>query len=364
MINVRDYGAVGDGVGFDDVAFASAIAAVISAGGGALYLPAGSYNLAGPLDIAVAGREHFAIKGDGKYASQLLFHGTNGPDGLRYVSTSIVVYDRPTFEIEGVGLVSVANDNGTALSVAWADDANIEGALNVRNVMASRASVKDDIGFWTRGIDTYHARNSTISDYKFVGRAHGTGAQSQEAIMLRGQSTAVHISDVHILETTTGILAMDVCEGLNINQADIVAVKYGVRHDILSGAEPQLSVANSHINATDVCVWSNNVQQGGIVNNLFYAFSGLDVVNPWWGIIIGGENARSIKIIGNSFEKDGGHNGPTTHGIHIIGGHSYVMMGNQFQGRSGSPMSYGIVNTPTNSAKGLNTAQYVTNPNI
>lgn len=360
VINVREHGAVGDGVTYDDAAFASAIASIIVEGGGALYVPAGKYRIANRIDITAAGLEHIAIRGEGKYTTQLQFEGVTVKGGIRFESTTTLPFDRPTFEVEGIGLVPMTDDCGTALETFWADDSNVEAALTVKGLLAKRGSVSLGFGSWTRGIDTLHARNSTITDFYFVGKQ----GISKEAIRLRGQSTAVDIYDCHILETETGILATDVCEGINVNQCNIVAVKYGVRHDISAGAEPQLSVANSHINATDVCVWSNNVQQGGIINNLFYAFSSLGVVNDWWGVIISGANSRSIKVIGNSFEKDGGHNGPTTHGVHITGGHSYVLTGNQFQGRSGSPMAYGIVGAPANTAKGLNTAQFVTAPGL
>jgi hypothetical protein len=360
MVNVKDFGAVGDGVTYDDAAFAAAVAAIVASGGGVLYVPAGEYRLADRVDIVVPNREHVAVKGDGKYTTQLQFEGVTVKGGIRFESTATALYDRPTFEIENIGLIPMTDDCGTALSASWADDQNVEAALTVKGLLANRRSVANGVGSWTRGIDGNHARNSTIADFYFIGKQGVT----KEAVRLDGQSTAVDIYDCHILEAETGIIAQGVCEGLNVNQCNIVAVRYGVRHDIATGAEPQLSVANSHINATDVCVWSNNVQQGGIVNNLFYAFSGLGVVNPWWGVIISGDLSRSMKVIGNSFEKDGGHNGPTTHGIHITGGHSYVITGNQFQGRPGSPMTYGVVGTPANTAKGLNTAQHVVNPNI
>src|SRR6185437_5135803 len=44
VYNVRDYGAVGDGVTDDGPAVRAALAAAFAAGGGAVYLPAGVYN--------------------------------------------------------------------------------------------------------------------------------------------------------------------------------------------------------------------------------------------------------------------------------------------------------------------------------
>src|SRR5580698_3167755 len=48
--NLKDFGAVGDGVTSASAAFAQAIAAVHAAGGGKLVVPAGVY-LTGPIDL-------------------------------------------------------------------------------------------------------------------------------------------------------------------------------------------------------------------------------------------------------------------------------------------------------------------------
>lgn len=63
-INVRDYGATGDGVTDDRVAFIAAVAAAIAAGSGAkLVLPPGTYRLSKYLDIAYA--RSLTIAGEG-----------------------------------------------------------------------------------------------------------------------------------------------------------------------------------------------------------------------------------------------------------------------------------------------------------
>lgn len=50
VINVRDFGAVGDGVTDDTDAFAKAMAALVaSAEGGAFYIPPGTYKINAPI---------------------------------------------------------------------------------------------------------------------------------------------------------------------------------------------------------------------------------------------------------------------------------------------------------------------------
>lgn len=69
-INVRAYGAVGNGTTDDAAAFAAAFAALTSAGGGRLYIPFGTYLLAGSISLSVP--SNCIAYGDGPGASVLL----------------------------------------------------------------------------------------------------------------------------------------------------------------------------------------------------------------------------------------------------------------------------------------------------
>lgn len=74
VVNVKDYGAIGDGIADDTNALASAIAAVPTLYGGVVYLPAGIYLLGGTtgLSIATAGT---GLKGAGAEATKILIGG-------------------------------------------------------------------------------------------------------------------------------------------------------------------------------------------------------------------------------------------------------------------------------------------------
>src|ERR1700742_4422170 len=63
-LNLRDFGAVGDGVADDVPAFQAALDALAAAGGGTLFVPEGKYAIASPVTKNFAGlNASITIKG-------------------------------------------------------------------------------------------------------------------------------------------------------------------------------------------------------------------------------------------------------------------------------------------------------------
>lgn len=369
-VSVLDHGAVADGLTLCDAAFDAAVADLISRGGGTLWVPPGHYRRCQKTVIEVYGGEHIAIRGGGQHTTRLDFSAWAGQPpvdgGVGFVSHA-TTHKKPSFEVQGVGIYTSADNCGDAVSASWANDLNIDEAMNIRDVGARKnidriSDTGTGFGFWSRGLVGMHARNSAISNFYFIGDMDKP-TKSTAGISLHGQSTSVQISDVTVLAAITGALATDICEGVYFRNSDFVAVTYGIRHNIVAGAEPQLTVDHCHINASNVCVWLNNSQQSIISGSLLYAFSGYGVA-PWWGIIVSGANAKTTRIIGNAFEKDGGHTGVNTHGVHLQTGRNHMLIGNQFTGRNADPITYGIITAPgvSNVVKVPNQSEYVTTP--
>jgi len=79
VANVRDHGAVGDGVSDDHAAVTAAITAADVAGGGTVFFPSGVYAVSAPLGIADPGISRVCLLGDGDRAATILATGNFAP---------------------------------------------------------------------------------------------------------------------------------------------------------------------------------------------------------------------------------------------------------------------------------------------
>ena len=77
VVSVKDYGAVGDGVADDTAAIQAAIDAVIASGGGALYIPTGTYKTTTALNVSDASKLN--IRGAGKFLARIIRANNTGP---------------------------------------------------------------------------------------------------------------------------------------------------------------------------------------------------------------------------------------------------------------------------------------------
>lgn len=82
-VNVKDYGAIGNGVTNDYTAFAAALSAVNAAGGGAVIVPPGTYMLG--QSLLLKGYENTNLVGSGIGATVLTKNGNFGPSIRFYV---------------------------------------------------------------------------------------------------------------------------------------------------------------------------------------------------------------------------------------------------------------------------------------
>lgn len=100
MYNVKNYGAIGDGITDDAAAIQDAVSAANASGSGAIYFPSGSYLISGTGSISLSGGEfifgeaHTYIKGQGTGYSEPLFSVNGGEvtfKQLSFLSKSIAI---------------------------------------------------------------------------------------------------------------------------------------------------------------------------------------------------------------------------------------------------------------------------------
>lgn len=132
-LNVREYGAVGDGVTNDASAIQSALNAAVG-GQRALYFPAGSY-VVGSQITANTSAQKLRIYGDGVDATRILVSGGNSSGFL-----SITLTDRSSgVTIHDLAVLSQnSSGGGTAIAVTQPEG----GLQNNRNVYIHRVDVR------------------------------------------------------------------------------------------------------------------------------------------------------------------------------------------------------------------------------
>ena len=349
VVNVKDFGAVGDGVTDDTAAFINAFSSVIASGGGTIFVPDGIYSIRQKITVTCNAQQHITLTGCGRYQSTLKFGGA-ADLGISFISTSLSNNQLPSFEVTGIGIIASRDNVGTALSFDYANSNNIDATVNLSNIFIGQdvdnpSESGSGYGYWSRGIYCNNCRNGEIQNLHFFGEMNKAPNLTSSGITLSGESTSFVISSTLILESTTGIYITGTTEGVYVHNSDIVGVYYGVYYNIASGAEPQLTVTDSHINAQNAGVWTVNVQQSVIANCLIYANSWLSTSSwpAWTGVLFQGPNSRYNKVIGCTFAKENQRTGDTTTAIDFNAGSHYSATGNHFFGFNGNQLTYGIV---------------------
>ncbi len=346
-LSVKDFGAKGDGVTDDTSAFQAAINSLITNGGGRLYAPTGVYKITAQLLGTCAAQEHVSIVGDGRYQSILNFK-TASTLGLRLHSTSSSDNQLPSFEIRDLGFITTRDNAGTAISLEYDNSNNIDASAYVANVLIAQnvdetSDSGSGYGYWSNGIYTKNARNGEVRNVHVYGEMDKS-PNSSRGLWLAGESTAFVVSDSLFMEWTTGVEALDTTEGLYINNTDIVFCRYGARHNIASGAEPQFTAVGCSFNCANVGVWLTNAQQSVIADSLFYATSALDSGSwpNYTGVLFQGSLGKFNKVHGCVFSKEAGRTGDTTSAIDFNQGSYYTASGNHIFGFSDNAFTFGV----------------------
>lgn len=129
-VNVRDYGAVGDGVANDTAAFQNALAAC--AGTKALYVPAGSYKILDDVNTTVlAAQEGQQIFGDGDLASVLYCYNST------VLANQIFLNLSGSCNLQNIRLIGNTVNDNTGVQMSNATPLNFTGYIKMTNCQIS-----------------------------------------------------------------------------------------------------------------------------------------------------------------------------------------------------------------------------------
>ncbi len=209
-VNVKEYGAVGDGSTDDRAAFQSAINAVN--GYGRVYIPSGSYKLSstGPLllptdatgiEIAGAGRDAVRIILSATVPAFLYFDRSADHDLFENVTVSDLTVDRNSVASEMCAAIGSVDDTRNPLQRVRFDNITVR-RVNTVNVPVDRSltTIDRNISFWTKhpsaspeGTQDY-ITNILVEDCHLEGGIAGVEACATSANT--GTGTNVYLDNV------------------------------------------------------------------------------------------------------------------------------------------------------------------------
>jgi hypothetical protein len=239
-----------------DDAVRAALERLIRAGGGTLYLPAGNYRFAKPLDVRPPPGVGVAIRGDGPELSRLVWDGEQGGIDVRFQpqgGSGLVL-------IEGMSLYRAARRADSAVRLVSEGGTSPAPKKLVRDLIIGGG--KD--GGWACGIDAVECTFLTLEDVDYRG---GGGT----AVRFSGERDPVdnYISRLRVTSAQTGVEVVGNCEGIYITQSTMIGVERGIHWHTTHG-EPLLALSGCHIAASRDCVLGHNLIQPIITGNLLY----------------------------------------------------------------------------------------------
>lgn len=284
--SVIDYGAVGNGVADDTAAIQSAITAVIAAGGGTVFFPAGTYKITSGITI---GSSSVFLRGAGGYAS--IISAPNGVDAVTF-SGSYAGGGVEDLRIVGPGYSTASSGTGIKINNAAAiviENVTIEGTYNGfvnqgSGAVANRligvdvAKVKNDAFLITGGNNTYYKNCTTFQDTGFPGGAgwrvtNSNGGPWLENCVAQQNTTGLLLKTNSSGDSVFNVFAtncdFDLCanSGVTIDTATNGGTVFSVQlANCRGGFNTWAGIDISGTGSTNImlsnCVWSKNVLQG------------------------------------------------------------------------------------------------------
>jgi hypothetical protein len=274
FFNVKDYGAVGDNITNDTTAVNNAIAAAISAGGGAVWFPGGKYVLSSAVTATLTNGVGIALLGAGVDITELKF--TNG-SGVTITCVGEGYWAYPgsgiphgnAVTVHGLTMSTGVHNTGTALTIS---SNTLTGrpvpAINISNLTLRGTDVTKA---WARGIHFDKADAANVSHFNWFGKiVEATGVVVEITADATHNVSAFRFNNCGWTYADIGVKAGAYVEGIHINNTDMVLVNKGVEWLCGTTVESELAMSNTHIAAVLYCVHVQGLMDSHINNSLFF----------------------------------------------------------------------------------------------
>lgn len=259
--NVRSFGAIGDGLADDTAAFKSAANSLLAAGGGTLFVPAGSYRLSDHLYFD----KKLSLLGEGLQLTRLIWSQPTG--GIIFWGGNEAGTARKTVLISSLSLITEHAGGGTAIDIAYS--VPVGTAYTYAQIEQCEISGSTPNSYWNTGIHFADARGTVVRECELRG-AYPYAANSS-AIKYDGvQYAGGHVlRDNTISFWQTGVSIEGTTEGVNVD-ASVFSCRDGLKWRG-STLTSYLTVNNSHFNCWKGGIELSNCLEAYIQGCTFYA---------------------------------------------------------------------------------------------
>ena len=158
-INIKDYGAIGDGITDDNNAIVASINEIVSKnGGGSVYIPTGNYKVTGNIKVP----RTVKIIGAGKTVTKL----THSSDNICFNNSGFVDFDNASTEFKDFTLYHTYTNSPNAIGILCSSSGNDVNFTNI-DVQGFNGGVGVELrninGFWT---ESTHWHNVVMIENK------------------------------------------------------------------------------------------------------------------------------------------------------------------------------------------------------
>jgi hypothetical protein len=297
IVNVKDFGAVGDGV-TDDTA---AIQAALNSSAVAICTPAGRYKITANLTRT----GHTKLYGDGLGASIWQFTGNFG--FVYSGGSGSDQYNMNHIAVEDMAFETTVKNTGALFDASWTTGGggNTSKSISLRNVDFTAASAS--AGF-VHGCRLTDARSCRIDNVRFLGDRDAAPIDSINGLTIigsaTGQPTEIFIDACQAYYVQNGLNVSGWVEGLYVDKSTFIACISGINANVTPLARPLLIVSSCHFATSTNGILNAGFVQTKIINNSIYSVGVDGFGGPIYaGIQIGNSGGKLDSLIsGNDFQ--------------------------------------------------------------